>query len=217
MAVQSYAEILAGHFSDLDPRETLEILETMHRSCAHMTTLIDDLLDVSAIAAGTLSLHRTQADLGRVAGSVVAQHTAMAEAKKTALELFSEPVPSVSIDRPRFEQVLANLIANAIKDSHGGTRVVVRVVREGDDRVSVSVRDHGIGIASAVLPRIFRPFERAQRTGTSGEKSTGLGLAIVRRVVEAHGGIIEVESRLGEGSTFTVTLPIDGSKPDSGS
>jgi len=207
--VQSYAEMLASHLSELEPQETLEILGTMQRSCAHMTALIDDLLDVSMIASGTLSLHKTPTDLVLVARSVVAQHAAMADAKRIVLELVSEPVPLVMLDRPRFEQVLANLIANALKYSHGGTRVVVRIERVSDDHVRACVQDHGIGITPEFLPRIFQPFERAQRAGTSGEKSTGLGLAIVRRVVEAHGGTITVASRLGEGSTFSVTLPVD--------
>jgi signal transduction histidine kinase len=206
--VQSYAEMLAEHLSDLEPRETLEILKTIRRSCAHMTAMIDDLLDVSTIASGTLSLQKTPTDLVALVARVVAQHAAMADAKHIALEIESEPVPSIPIDGVRFEQVLANLVANALKYSHAGTGVVVRVGREGTDHARVSVADHGIGIAPDFLPRIFRPFARAQRTGTSGEKSTGLGLAIVQRVVEAHGGTISVSSRLGEGSTFTVTLPI---------
>ncbi len=142
-----------------------------------------------------------------VATRVVEQHAAMADAKHIALQIESERAPRVSIDRERFEQVLVNLVANALKYSHRETHVVVRVARDGEHHVRVSVRDHGIGIAPEFLPRIFRPFARAQRTGTSGEKSTGLGLAIVQRVVEAHGGTIAVSSRLGEGSIFTVTLP----------
>ncbi|MBN8614659.1 MAG: hybrid sensor histidine kinase/response regulator [Deltaproteobacteria bacterium] len=207
--VQSYAELLATS-PELAGTEAAEILETMRRSCAHMTAMIDDLLDVSTIASGTLLLERRPCDLAEVVRGVVAQHTAMADAKKIVLELTCLPVPPVRIDPARFEQVMANLIANALKYSHAGTRVIVRVAPRGEDRVLVSVSDQGIGIAAEFLPRLFRPFERAQRAGTSGEKSTGLGLAIAQRVVEAHGGTIEVSSRSGEGSTFTVVLPVGG-------
>ncbi|MEO8450317.1 MAG: ATP-binding protein, partial [Gemmatimonadota bacterium] len=103
-------------------------------------------------------------------------------------------------------QVLNNLISNAIKFSHAGTTVDVRLAREPGSAV-VSVQDHGQGIPAAELGRLFQPFSTASVRGTAGETSTGLGLAIVRRIVEGHGGIIGVESEVGRGSTFTFTLP----------
>jgi signal transduction histidine kinase len=207
--VLGYAEFLGSHLDELPAQEAKEILETMRGSCAHMTTLIDDLLDVSAIESGTLVLKPTLESPTDVATQVVAQRSPLAEAKNISLVLEAEPVPAIPLDRPRFEQVLDNLIGNAIKYSNAGTEVSVRVSADAE-RVRIAVQDHGIGIDPAFLPRLFRPFEKAQRAGTSGEKSTGLGLAIVQRVVNAHGGSITVESEVGQGSVFTVLLPIPG-------
>ncbi len=206
--VRGYAEFLSAHLAEIDAAETLEILETMRSSCSQMSGLIDDLLDVSSIEAGTLILRRTSVDLAQLARDVIAQQATVADAKKLSLELAAEELPMVSLDHARFEQVLSNLVSNAMKYSNAGAKVVVHLSRLDDAHVRVAVEDHGIGIAAEFLPRLFRPFQREQRAGTSGEKSTGLGLAIVKRVVEAHGGTISVRSQRGEGSTFTVELPI---------
>lgn len=207
--VRGYAEFLAAHLAEIEPREVIEILDTMRSSCAQMSALIDDLLDVSAIEAGTLVLRRRDADLADLVRDVIAQHATLAERKGIALEFRSDvSLPQVSFDRERLEQVLANLVGNAIKYSNAGARVVVHLDRPDERHVRARVEDRGIGIAPEFLPRLFRPFQHERRSGTSGEKSTGLGLAIVKRIVEAHGGSIEVQSRVGEGSTFTVVLPI---------
>jgi signal transduction histidine kinase len=205
--VRAYAEFLADNGDDMDGDEVRSILRAMEQSCAQMSGLIDELLDVSAIEAGTLVLQEKPHDIVAVIESVIADLAPIAGAKQITIELAAVPMPHVNFDRARFEQVLANLVGNAIKYSHPRTGIRVSVERAGE-HVRVAVEDHGIGIAPEFLPRLFTPFSRAQRTGTSGERSTGLGLAIVKRIVEAHGGSIEVTSRRGEGSTFAVLLPI---------
>lgn len=116
--------------------------------------------------------------------------------------------PSVSIDRDRIVQVVSNLIGNAIKYSHPGGAVSVRVgpIEGGNELV---VEDRGVGIGVDAQRQLFLPFQRGRATGTAGEKSVGLGLSIVRRIVEAHGGAISVASELGRGSTFRVVIPSD--------
>lgn len=205
--VRGYAEFLASNLSDLEPSEAREILETMRASCAQMSGLIDDLLDVSAIEAGTLELRRAPTDVVALVRTAIARQASEAATKNIAITLLAEPVPLLELDRERFDQVLTNLIGNALKYSNAGKPVRVRVRPRSEDRVELAVEDEGIGIGPAFLPKLFQPFQRAARTGTSGEKSTGLGLAIVRRIVEAHGGTIGVTSEPGVGSTFTVSLP----------
>ncbi len=207
--IRGYTELLLEHPEELDAGEVAEVLCKIRTSCATMTELIDDLLDVSSIEAGTLVLRKMPCDLVALAREVMSAHEHMASAKdiRLSLVLAADPVPPVPADRARFEQVLANLVTNAIKYSNRGTEVTLRVDAPSAGEARVQVTDHGIGIAPDFVPKLFHPFARARRTGTSGEKSTGLGLAIAHRVVEAHGGRLEVQSQLGEGSTFSVTLP----------
>ncbi len=112
----------------------------------------------------------------------------------------------VSLDAGRIEQVLNNLIGNAMKFAAPGSRVLVSALSAAD-AVVFSIADEGPGIPPGDLPNLFKPFARATARGTAGEKSTGLGLAIVRKIVEAHGGRIWVESEPGHGATFFVSLP----------
>lgn len=112
------------------------------------------------------------------------------------------------LDAPKIEQVLNNLIGNAIKFSPPGSRVEVKLARF-DGRVIISVTDEGPGISPEELEKLFRPFERGRAQSTAGEKSTGLGLAIVKRIIKGHGGDIRVESATGEGAMFSVSLPLN--------
>jgi signal transduction histidine kinase len=117
----------------------------------------------------------------------------------------------MELDRAKMEQVLNNLISNAIKYSPSDTTVDVRLYREHGKAV-LSVRDRGQGIPEDELDALFEPFATTSVQGTAGERSTGLGLVIAKRIVEGHGGEIEVESEVGEGSNFVVTLPVDGGR-----
>jgi signal transduction histidine kinase len=202
------AEFLRGELGTIERSEMDEMLERIERSCRNMLGLIDDLLDLSSIAAGTLELRTRLADARSLASEVVAEYGVLAQKKGIRLTLEAPaPVP-VAFDHARMAQVLGNLVGNAIKYSKGGTDVHVFVEHDPHE-VRFVVVDQGIGIAPELLPRLFKPFTKGQGTGTGGEKSTGLGLAIVHRIVEAHGGRIAVASELGVGSTFTVTIPRD--------
>jgi len=117
-----------------------------------------------------------------------------------------------SLDRGKIAQVLNNLISNAVKFSHGGSRTRVRVTG-ANDVVTIVVEDEGQGIPAAEVPKLFQPFAKASVRSTAGEKSTGLGLAIVRKIVEGHGGRIWVESTCGKGSSFCFTLPVGPAPP----
>lgn len=118
-----------------------------------------------------------------------------------------ETTPTALVDAPKLEQVLNNLIGNAIKFSEPESAVTISLAHE-DDYFLITVADNGAGIAPAEKSRIFQPFERGQK-GTGGEKSIGLGLAIVKRIVEGHGGENWFESELGQGTTFFVRIPLE--------
>jgi PAS domain S-box-containing protein len=167
-----------------------------------LQALLGTLLDVSRLNAGKFTLDLADMDLAELAREVVARAGDFAGGRETAVTLSAQPVVG-HWDRTRLDQVVTNLVANAVKYGHRRP-VEVEVSASGEAAV-LRVRDHGIGIAPESLATIFERFERGANSGTV--QGLGLGLWIARKMVEAHGGTIGVESRLGEGSTFTVTLP----------
>jgi len=179
-------------------------LEQANRQTQRLTTLIDSLLDVSRISAGKLTLELEDAEFADIVSDVVQRYADEARAARSPIELHIEHRAPGRWDRLRIEQVLANLISNAIK--YGDNNPIT--IRESvvDERVLVDVQDHGIGIAREDIKRIFDRFERATSMRHFG--GLGLGLYIARQIVEAHSGTIDVQSTLGQGSTFTVTLPL---------
>ncbi len=174
------------------------------RGINRLSTLVDELLDVSRVSAGKLKLEVEEFDLGAVAGELIdgaADQLARAGCKAT----FTCDGPMVGRwDRSRVEQILVNLLSNAMKYGKGHP-IELRIERAGAT-ARISVRDHGIGISPADQQRIFDRFERAVSLQHFG--GLGLGLWIVRQVVEAHGGTIRVESEPADGATFLVDLPI---------
>ncbi|MFY0525009.1 ATP-binding protein [Archangium gephyra] len=178
-------------------------VDMARRQLRKLSTLINALFDVSRITQGRLTLETAETDLGEVLGEVVAWFAP--EAARVGSKLWVEGEPHVPgrWDRLRLEQILTNLISNAIRYG-AGRPIHARVESEGD-RARLVVRDEGIGISPEAQERIFGKFERAVSDRHYG--GLGLGLYITRSIVEAMGGIIRVESRPGEGSTFTVELP----------
>lgn len=179
-------------------------LEQINRQTQRLTTLVDSLLDVSRISAGRLSLELESAELGEIVAEVVQRFADEARAARSPIALHIEDRAFGCWDRLRIEQVLANLISNAIKYGKGHP-ITIRV--RVDDEVRIAVEDQGIGINQADMSRIFGRFERAASLRHFG--GLGLGLYIARQIVEAHGGSITVTSAPAEGSTFTVNLPLN--------
>lgn len=180
----------------------------------HMVTRaigqIDELLDVARLRASqTLELDTVPTDLVALARTLVQEYQEAASEHEIQLTAASDEILGVW-DAARLERVLANLLANAMKYSEPGSMVEVHV--GSDERwpagwATLSVRDHGIGIPSADLPRLFEPFYRASNA-VGRKPGTGLGLAGARHIVQQHGGTIDVESTEGVGSTFTIRLPV---------
>ncbi len=211
--IMSYAKFLdrmAG--AKLDDKER-QFVAQIEKSSQFMLRLLEDLLDVSQIESGKLLLALAPFELGAALEGNVGLNRVLAAAKNIAIALERPAAPLwVEADATKIEQVLNNLIGNAVKYSHPGT--TVRVTLETDaQNVSVRVRDQGQGIPAAELAKLFQPFSKTSVKSTGGEKSTGLGLAITRRIVEGHGGRIGVESCVGEGSSFSFSLP-RGTSPE---
>lgn len=206
--ILSYSEFLEAEAADVLNVEQREFVSTIKDTSQFMLRMVNDLLDVTNIESGQLKLDRQPADLGLLIQRNLALNRVLAVKKDITIE-FQPPVdgPEISFDAGKLEQVLNNLVSNAVKFSHRGTRVLVRMTCT-PERVTVAVQDQGQGIPAADLPKLFKPFSRLSVRSTAGEESTGLGLAIVRRIIEGHGGRIWVESTVGQGSTFSFTLPV---------
>jgi len=184
------------------------IYERLNSIGDRMFALINDLLDVSAIEAGKLDVNPVPTDLLAFLREAIMNNRPIAERKGIGVHLEAgEAVPPVPLDPRRIAQVIDNLIGNAVKFSHAGKAVSIKVAREGN-AVRVAVRDQGQGIPETELGRLFREFGKTSVRPTGGEKSTGLGLLIVKKIIEAHHGRIWVESKVGVGSTFTFELPL---------
>jgi signal transduction histidine kinase/CheY-like chemotaxis protein len=186
---------------------------TIQTSGETLLTLINDILDLSKIEAGQLTLERRSFDPRHLVEEVVAPFRGQAQARGLELRAQVDPaVPSVLVgDAGRLQQVLTNLVGNALKfTAQGAVEVWVAVVEESAEHVllRIAVRDTGIGIAPEVQARLFAPFTQADASTTRRYGGTGLGLAISKRLVERMDGAIGVQSAVGQGSTFWVTLPL---------
>jgi len=176
------------------------------RQVVHMARLVDDLLDVGRAVTGKIVLKRLPVNLAEVVKTYVAALAAGNPNNHARIEIVSEPV-WVSGDPVRLEQIVGNLVTNAIKFTRGEGLISVHVGREGDDAV-LRVADQGIGIPADMLPKIFDLFVQAHQTIDRSRGGLGIGLTLVRRLAELHGGGVRAESKGdGHGSTFTVRMP----------
>jgi signal transduction histidine kinase len=184
-----------------------DALETIRTSSDALLALLDDILDLSKIESGALELESVPTPAAAVAEDVRKLLAAKANARGIGLRCEVDPsTPAFVLGDPaRLRQILLNLVGNAVKFTASGE--VVMHVAWSDNRLTVSVRDTGIGIPHEALARIFQPFVQADASTTRRFGGTGLGLTIVQRLVEAQGGTVTVESAPGQGSCFTVTIP----------
>jgi signal transduction histidine kinase len=206
--VEMYASFLLDDPKSSLPEKDRDFLRVIKKQGRFMLNLINDLLDVSRIEAGKLDLKIEPGDWIEFVRHNAGLNSVLAARRGVTIEVeVADPDPIViPFDPNRAEQVLNNLIGNAVKYSREGGRIVVRVCRDGA-LLRTSVADNGPGIAAEELPVLFNPFFHGSAKPPAGERSTGLGLPIARRIVEAHGGVVGVESELGRGSTFWFALP----------
>ncbi len=202
--IRGYLEALQDNL--MEP--TAAVIASLYEDAMLLNRLVTDLQDLSLAEAGQLQLQRAPIALEDIINGAVNGVAVQAASKQLALDLDLPPdLPLVEADPQRVGQILRNLLSNAIKHtpSWGGICVRARVLQE---EVEVQVRDTGVGIPAEHLPYLFKRFYRADRSRTRATGGTGLGLAIVEQLVHAHGGHVSVESRVGEGTCFTFTLPI---------
>lgn len=186
-----------------DDRATLAKLERTHRASLRLTEMVDALLDVSRIATGQFTLQLEPVDLGEIVTAVVGRLRDTATNAGCELSLATEHVVGCW-DRARIDQVVSNLVANAVRYA-AGSPITLRVVRQVDDAL-IEVHDHGPGLPAGQLARIFERFERGASMRHFG--GLGLGLYVVRQIIEAHGGQVTAENGAGGGACFTVRLPL---------
>jgi PAS domain S-box-containing protein len=207
-AVIGFSELLEQQiFGGLNAKQNSYVGNVLV-SGRHLLQLVNDILDISKVEAGRMDLQYERTPIGSIIDVVRSVIQAVAVKKGIDLEVEVPPsLPEVQVDPGRIKQVLYNLISNAIKFTPRGG--VVRLGARADDQhLIVTVSDTGVGIAHEDLPRLFREFEQLRQPGGVRPEGTGLGLALTRRLVELHGGRVEVESALGLGSTFSVHLPL---------
>jgi signal transduction histidine kinase len=208
-SVIGYAELVDENDERLSSEQRSEFLGRLRAEAGRLMGLIEDILDLTRIESGKLTLRRVSMSLNEVARAAVQTARSLAEKHGVQLaERLEDGLPDVSLDEVKTRQVLVNLLVNAVKFSPEGGRVVLETLRDGE-YLRAQVSDQGVGIAPEDAPHIFELFgqgvrERGERRGL------GIGLHLVKRITELHGGHVGVNSRIGEGSSFWVRLPVQG-------
>jgi two-component system phosphate regulon sensor histidine kinase PhoR len=206
-AIHGYLETLLGGGLE-EPAEARRFLEIVFRHTERLGRLLEDLTDLSNIELGRVRLQIENVAVEEVTESVLAIMRPRAEARRVALATaFPPDLPDVAADRDRLAQILINLVDNAVKYTEAGGNVTVTGRRVDEATVEVLVRDTGVGIPRADLPRITERFYRVDKARSRELGGTGLGLAIVKHLVIAHGGELVIESTPGNGTTVRFTLP----------
>ncbi|MFL6676476.1 MAG: ATP-binding protein [Massilia sp.] len=196
-------QLKRGNLPATDPDQVGAMIKRDERQIKAMIRLIDDMLDVSRMKSGTLSIRPAQVELMTLLERVVSDLALQAAATGTTLNLAPHAPVAGWWDEFRIEQVIVNLLTNALR--YGGGQPVEVSVHEDGGKVRIDVRDHGKGIAETDIERIFEPYERGARNGEP--KGLGLGLYISRQLAASHGGELTVTSEPGAGSTFSLLLP----------
>jgi signal transduction histidine kinase len=207
-----YLELLQeGIYGELTPKQK-EILGTIGKQANSLTRLVKRLLDISRFEASGGKLEVRDVDLQRLLHTLESSFSVLAMQRDISFSVeHGDDLPGKVVwDEDRINEVLGNLLSNAFKFTPRGGKVALSVQRS-DGKLVVTVNDTGAGISPEQLPHIFDKFYQADNQAQAATKGTGLGLAIAKEVVEAHGGQISVESTVGEGTTFVVTLPVEAS------
>lgn len=212
--MQGYSEALLDGMAS-SPEESSELVQVIHDESLRMGRLVKDLLDLARMEAGHTDMLKAQVDVGELLERVYRKFSVRAKERDIMLEL-KRPEQGLLLgaaDEDKLEQVLTNLLDNAFRHTPADRRISIlasTVVLEGRSLVEIAIRDQGVGINPEDLPFIFERFYKADKARLRGESGgTGLGLAIVKNIVESHHGSIYASSKLGEGTTFTLRLPVE--------
>jgi len=206
--ILSYSELMMDAPASLCEEERNDLIRRVYKTGKFMLGLVNNLLDIANIESGKLELELSNEDIAGVITSSIEMTSLFARSK--SIDLLFNPAEAhvmVMIDKPKIDQVITNLITNAIKYSFPESQVLISVL-EKEDHIKITIKDQGQGIRENELNKLFKPFQKTSTRSTGGEKSTGLGLSIVKKIVEAHLGEIGVNSIFGKGSEFYFTLPL---------
>jgi signal transduction histidine kinase len=206
-AVLGFTQLMQIDRTEPPGPEQRRRLQLIREAGEHLLHMINDLLDLTRIESGALALAPSRIELRELVLQVFALLSEAAARQGVSLELLTGPLLGIDADRTRLKQVLINLVSNAIKYNKSGGRVQVTVEPAGDGTVLIAVADTGVGIAEEHLARLFEPFQRGPHE-RSGIEGSGIGLALTQALVLRMGGTLGVQSRPGEGSVFSVRLPV---------
>jgi signal transduction histidine kinase len=204
--------LLLDPASEPSPEQRRTMLKTMERNAERMQHLIGEILDLARYRSGTIRLQLRQFDADELAEGGVATIRPLAEQRGQTVTLDTSEADGLRVfgDRPRLDRALLNLLANAQKFAPDGGHISVAVKRHGKDSISWSVTDDGPGIAAADRKRLFERFFVGRPDTREGHEGVGLGLPRALAIAQAHGGTIDVRSRVGHGSTFSLIVPLAG-------
>lgn len=209
--IRAYAESLEMS-PDIDVEARKRFYNIIQTESVRLAQLVDDLLDISRIQAGAMAIERTETDLGRLVEEASAKVAAQMKSKNLQYRCeFPPKFPKATVDKAKLVAALVNLLGNAAKYTPAGGRVTFRVDAT-PQRIQFSISDTGIGISEEELPKVFDRFFRSGDDRVRDVTGSGLGLALVAEVARLHGGEVTVESVLNQGSTFRLTIPLDGPK-----
>lgn len=207
--VTGFSSFLLLDKSDKLDTKHFSMIKKIKNAANTMLFLINDLLDISTIESGKITLEKEKI---RVEDFLDINNYSMkliADQKNIDIEVKIQPdLPSISIDVNRMSQVIENLLSNAVKFSYPESKVIISAELI-DDKLCISFKDEGQGIAENDLPKLFKPFQKTETRPTNHEPSTGLGLVITKKILKMHNGTIEVKSKLNQGSEFIIKIPIN--------
>ena len=208
--ILSGIDYVLGVSEDAQPldQDSKDIMSRMMGSTTSMINLVNELLDLSKYEAGQIELETRPIRICDLLEQSLHLFRLQYKRRNVDLEVNCDPnLPPVVVDEKKFDQVISNLLGNALKFTHQGGKVVVSAAVEGTI-MKISFRDNGVGMKKEELPYLFEHYRQASSSQKSSEKGTGLGLAICKLIVSAHKGKIDVESAEGKGSTFTISIPL---------
>lgn len=207
-AVIGFSELLLdGIDGEINDVQRIDLTH-IHDSGAHLLGIINDILDLSKIEAGKMDLVKEEVDLAGIIRGVISVGKTLIKGKDVKLvDWIDEGLPTIVADGKRLKQVVLNLISNAAKFTEKGG-ITIKAEPAGNRHVLISVRDTGIGIKEEDIPKVFEKFRQIDMSSTRNKGGTGLGMAITKKLVELHGGSMWLESKVGEGTTFYVKLPV---------
>jgi two-component system cell cycle sensor histidine kinase PleC len=210
-AINGFSEIMVGQmFGPLGDARYKEYAQDILSSGQHLLTLINDILDMSKIEAGKMQLRIEPVSLAEVVEDAARLMRNRAEQTGLALKIDLPELPDIQADYRALKQVLLNLLSNSVKFTPRGGEIVIGAVIETNsvtERLRVSVRDTGIGIAREDISRLARPFEQIESQHSKTQQGTGLGLALSKSLIEMHNGVLEIESEPGGGTTVSFAIP----------